>query len=90
MAGAAPLRSPANPSVASSPQAFNIPRHPSSIFAFPTPTNYSAPPNPTANLAPFAQGSASELFKCVVKRPEVVQLDVNGVSTDVQRRDSTG
>ncbi|KAH9034848.1 hypothetical protein EDB85DRAFT_1945729 [Lactarius pseudohatsudake] len=29
--------------------------------------------NPTAALPPFAQGSASELFKCVVKKPEVIQ-----------------
>jgi hypothetical protein len=73
-------RSPANPSVPSSPQLFTIPRHPSSIFSFPTPTTYAAPPNSTANIAPFAQGSASELFKCVVKKPEVVQLEINGVS----------
>ena len=52
-------------------------RHPSAIFSFPTPTSYSAPPNPTHNLAPFAQGSASELFKCVVKKPNVVQLEIN-------------
>jgi hypothetical protein len=73
-------RSPANPSLSSSPQLFSIPRHPSAIFSFPTPTTYAAPPEPTANLAPFAQGSASELFKCVVKKPEVVQLEINGVS----------
>ncbi|KAF8915572.1 kinase-like domain-containing protein [Mucidula mucida] len=39
---------------------------------------YSAPPNPTANLSPCAHGSASELFKCVVKKPDVVQLEING------------
>jgi len=44
------------------------PRHPTSIFSFPTPTAYCAPPNPTASLTPFAHGSASELFKCVVKK----------------------
>jgi hypothetical protein len=71
--------SQANPSVSSSPQLFKIPRHPSSIFSFPTPTTYAAPPNPTANIAPVAQGSASELFKCIVKKPEVVQLEINGV-----------
>jgi len=54
------------------------PRNPASIFSFPTPTSYSAPPNPTHNLAPFATGSASELFKCVVKKPNMVQLEING------------
>ncbi|KAF8557627.1 kinase-like protein [Imleria badia] len=53
-------------------------RHPTSIFSFPTPTAYSAPPNPSANLAPCAQGSASVLFKCVVKKPDIVQLEING------------
>jgi len=57
---------------------YNPPRHPTSIFSFPTPTTYSAPPNPTANLAPCANGSASELFKCVVKKPDVVQMEING------------
>ncbi|KIP05583.1 hypothetical protein PHLGIDRAFT_91937 [Phlebiopsis gigantea 11061_1 CR5-6] len=52
--------------------------HPSSIFSFPTPTSYSAPPQPTQNMLPFATGSASELFKCVVKKPNVVQLEING------------
>jgi serine/threonine protein kinase len=54
------------------------PRHPTSIFSFPTPTAYSAPPNPTASLSPIAHGSASELFKCIVKKPDVIQLEVNG------------
>lgn len=54
------------------------PRHPTSIFSFPTPTAYCAPPNPTASLTPFAHGSASELFKCVVKKPDVIQLEING------------
>lgn len=57
---------------------YNPPRHPTSIFSFPTPTAYSAPPDPTASLTPFAHGSASELFKCVVKKPDVVQLEING------------
>ncbi|KAI8992975.1 kinase-like protein [Trametes punicea] len=35
-------------------------------------------PNPTQHLAPFAAGSASEVFKCVVKKPNVVQLEING------------
>ncbi|KAH7913259.1 kinase-like domain-containing protein [Hygrophoropsis aurantiaca] len=61
-----------------SPAVYRPPRHPTSIFSFPTPTAYCAPPNPTANLAPVAQGSASELFKCVVKKPDVVQLEING------------
>ncbi|EGN99951.1 hypothetical protein SERLA73DRAFT_88732 [Serpula lacrymans var. lacrymans S7.3] len=61
-----------------SPPIYNPPRHPTSIFSFPTPTAYCAPPNPTANLAPVAQGSASELFKCIVKKPDVVQLEING------------
>lgn len=53
-------------------------RHPNSIFSFPTPTAYAAPPNATASLTPFAHGSASELFKCVVKQPDVIQLEING------------
>ena len=60
------------------PIEFQIPRHPSSIFSFPVPTSYSAPSKPTANLNPVAHGSASELFKCIVKKPEVVQLEING------------
>ncbi|KAG6866367.1 hypothetical protein C0991_005288 [Blastosporella zonata] len=57
---------------------YNPPRHPTSIFSFPTPTAYSAPPNPTASMTPCARGSASELFKCVVKKPDVIQLEING------------
>ncbi|TFK44240.1 kinase-like domain-containing protein [Crucibulum laeve] len=57
---------------------YNPPRHPTSIFSFPTPTAYSAPPNATASLTPMAHGSASELFKCVVKKPDVIQLEING------------
>ena len=57
---------------------YNPPRHPTSIFSFPTPTAYSAPPNPTDSLTPFAHGSASELFRCVVKKPDVIQLEING------------
>ncbi|KAL7281576.1 hypothetical protein ACG7TL_004893 [Trametes sanguinea] len=57
---------------------YTPPSNPSTIFSFPTPTSYSAPPNPTQHLAPFAAGSASELFKCVVKKPNVVQLEING------------
>ncbi|KAJ2936774.1 hypothetical protein H1R20_g323, partial [Candolleomyces eurysporus] len=53
-------------------------RHPNSIFSFPTPTAYAAPPDATASLSPFAHGSASELFKCVVKKPDVIQLEING------------
>ncbi|KAG6336617.1 hypothetical protein ID866_2456 [Astraeus odoratus] len=67
------LSSP-NPSI----PVYKPPRHPNAIFSFPTPTAYSAPPNPTANLAPCAQGSASELFKCIVKKPDVIQLEING------------
>ena len=39
---------------------------------------YCASPNATASLAPFAHGSASELFKCIVKNPGVIQLEING------------
>ncbi|KAF7321935.1 Protein kinase domain-containing protein [Mycena kentingensis (nom. inval.)] len=56
-------------------------RNPNSLFSFPTPIAYTAPKgpsNPTAALQPFATGSASELFKCVVKKPDVVQLEING------------
>ncbi|KAF9447963.1 kinase-like protein [Macrolepiota fuliginosa MF-IS2] len=57
---------------------YNPPRHPTSIFSFPTPTAYSAPSNPTSSLTPTAHGSASELFKCIVKKPDVIQLEING------------
>ncbi|KAI0745969.1 kinase-like protein [Earliella scabrosa] len=57
---------------------YTPPTNPTAIFSFPTPTSYSAPPNPTQSLAPIAAGSASELFKCVVKKPNVVQLEING------------
>ncbi|KAK0476748.1 kinase-like domain-containing protein [Armillaria novae-zelandiae] len=70
-----PRRAPTPPP---SPPIYNPPRHPTSIFSFPTPTAYSAPPNPTVNLSPVAQGSASVLFKCVVKKPDVIQLEING------------
>ncbi|KAK1226073.1 hypothetical protein PQX77_010938 [Marasmius sp. AFHP31] len=73
-----PPTEPRSSSPAPTPRIYNPPRHPTSIFSFPTPTSYSAPPNPTANLAPCAHGSASELFKCVVKKPDVVQLEING------------
>ncbi|OBZ70876.1 hypothetical protein A0H81_09147, partial [Grifola frondosa] len=66
------------PSPHASPPIYSPPKNPTSIFSFPTPTSYSAPPNPTQNLAPCAAGSASELFKCVVKKPNVVQLEING------------
>jgi hypothetical protein len=56
---------------------YKPPRHPNSIFSFPTPTAYAAPPNATDSLTPFAHGSASELFRCVVKKPDVVQLEIN-------------
>jgi len=39
----------------------NTPCHPTSIFSFPAPTTYYAPPNPTAILAPMVQGSASSV-----------------------------
>lgn len=73
---------PTSASIDTTPHAsapiYRPPRNPTSIFSFPTPTSYSAPPNPTQNLAPCATGSASELFKCVVKKPNVVQLEING------------
>ncbi|KAH9942427.1 kinase-like protein [Epithele typhae] len=37
---------------------------------------YRPPTNPT--LVPMAAGSASELFQCVVKKPNVVQIEING------------
>lgn len=67
---------PPPPTIPSSP-VYNAPRNPATIFSFPTPAIYSAPPNATASLTPFAQGSASELFKCIVKKPEIVQLEIN-------------
>jgi hypothetical protein len=66
------------PSLPPSPPIYNPPRHPTSIFSFPTPTAYAAPQNSTAGLTPFAHGSASEVFKCIVKKPDVVQLEING------------
>lgn len=72
------------PASTTSPPVFNPPRHPASIFSFPTPTAYAAPPNATASLVPCAHGSASELFKCIVKKPDVVTLEINGdVQTNV-------
>lgn len=76
------------PPVDVSPPQFHRPPHPSSIFAhtisnathtppfssFPFP----APQDPTARLAPIATGSTSELFKCIVKKPDIVQLEING------------
>ncbi|KAF7305940.1 Protein kinase domain-containing protein [Mycena chlorophos] len=56
-------------------------RNPNSLFSFPTPMGFQAPSgpsNPTASLSPCAHGSASELFKCIVKKPDVVQLEING------------
>jgi serine/threonine protein kinase len=67
---------PPPPAIPSSPT-YHAPRNPSTIFSFPTPAIYSAPPNATASLKPFALGSASELFKCIVKKPEIVQLEIN-------------
>lgn len=69
-------QAPPPPSIPTSPH-YNAPRNPSAIFSFPTPAIYSTTSNPTAVLTPFAQGSASELFKCIVKKPEVVQLEIN-------------
>ncbi|KAI0683004.1 kinase-like protein [Cytidiella melzeri] len=61
---------------ASSP-IYRPPTNPASLFSFPTPTSYAAPPDPTQNLAPFATGSASEVFQCVVKKPNVIQMEIN-------------
>jgi serine/threonine protein kinase len=71
-----------------SPPYFHRPLHPSSIFAPPTPKPaafdspssfpFPAPQNPTVRLAPVATGSTSELFKCIVKKPDIVQLEING------------
>ncbi|KAJ6489516.1 kinase-like domain-containing protein [Mycena vitilis] len=69
------------PTPATSQPIFAPPRHPNSLFSFPTPLAYTAPKgsaNPTASLSPCAHGSASELFKCIVKKPDVVQLEING------------
>lgn len=61
-----------------SPAIYRPSHLPSAIFSFPTPTSYSAPPKPTDSLPVFAHGSASELFKCVVKKPDIIQLEING------------
>ncbi|KAJ6521954.1 kinase-like domain-containing protein [Mycena vulgaris] len=71
----------APPTPATSQPIFAPPRHPNSLFSFPTPLAYTAPKgssNPTASLNPCAHGSASELFKCIVKKPDVIQLEING------------
>jgi hypothetical protein len=52
--------------------------HPTQLFQFPSPPAYSAPPNPTSHLLPIATGSTSELFQCVIKKPDVVELEING------------
>ncbi|KAJ3730898.1 kinase-like protein [Lentinula guzmanii] len=71
-------KTPPPPTPTMPPMDYRIPRHPNAIFSFPTPTPYSAPSgNPTATLAPCANGSASELFKCIVKKPDVVQMEIN-------------
>ncbi|KIJ39890.1 hypothetical protein M422DRAFT_32495 [Sphaerobolus stellatus SS14] len=41
-------------------------------------STFPAPSNPTARLLPFSSGSTSELFKCIVKKPAIVQLEING------------
>jgi len=75
-----------------SPPQFQPPIHPASIFANPqhsTQTSFSpippaysfpfpAPHNPTSRLAPFSSGSTSELFKCIVKKPDIMQMELNG------------
>jgi hypothetical protein len=69
------------PTPATSQPIYGPPRHPNSLFSFPTPLAYTAPKgssNPTASLSPCAHGSASELFKCIVKKPDVIQLEING------------
>ncbi|KZV88353.1 kinase-like protein [Exidia glandulosa HHB12029] len=60
----------------SSDPKLEAPPHPGLLFSQSTPR--SAPTNPTALLSPFASGACSELFKCVVKKPEIVQVDING------------
>jgi serine/threonine protein kinase len=52
--------------------------HPGQLFQFPTPPAYTAPPNPTSHISPYASGSTSELFLCVVKKPDVTQVEING------------
>ncbi|KZS98604.1 kinase-like protein [Sistotremastrum niveocremeum HHB9708] len=52
--------------------------HPSSLFTFPSHSTYAAPPNPFSHLSPIATGSTSEIYKCVIKRPDIVQLEING------------
>lgn len=52
--------------------------HPTQLFQFPTPPAYSAPPNPTSHLSPIATGSTAEIFKCIIKKPDVTELEING------------
>lgn len=83
-----PSRPIERPPVDVSPPQFTPAPHPTSIFGYPTPASgfppstsgvpFPAPQNPTARLAPIATGSTSELFKCIVKKPDIVQLEING------------
>ncbi|KAK7005861.1 kinase domain-containing protein [Favolaschia claudopus] len=81
-------RTRATPTPAASQPFFAPLRHPNSLFSFPTPLAYTAPKgpsNPTASLSPCAHGSASELFKCIVKKPDIIQLEINGeMSSNIQ------
>jgi serine/threonine protein kinase len=87
-ASATPRTPIERPPIDVSPPQFTAPPHPSAIFGHPTPTTafpsatssfpFPAPHNPTARLAPIATGSTSELFKCIVKKPDIVQLEING------------
>lgn len=52
--------------------------HPTSLFSFPTPPAYVPPANPFSHLSPIATGSTSEIYKCIIKRPDIVQLEING------------
>ncbi|KAJ7677512.1 hypothetical protein B0H17DRAFT_1236663, partial [Mycena rosella] len=60
---------------------YNPPWHPNSLFSFPTLLTYTVPKgssNHMASLSPCAHGSACELFKCIVKKPNIIQLEING------------
>ena len=57
-----------------------------SIFSFPTPTAYSVPPNPTANLAPVAQGSREETGYCTARDQRRDAVERIGCDNTMSRR----
>jgi len=57
-----------------------------SVFSFPTPTAYCVPPNPTANLAPVAQGSREETRCCTARDQWRDAVERIGCDNTISRR----